>query len=345
MKRVRLISIAAAALAALGGVSGFAYAERGSPATSAGAAQAAAVAAPVSEALQRELVAVVKRVAPSVVQIETSDGLGSGVVFDGKNDIVTNAHVVGSETTFTVTLPTGKRLRGTLVGTFVQNDLAVIRVPNAKLKPLPFADSSKLAVGDIAIAIGNPLGFQSSVTEGIISGLGRTVSEPNGVALPQAIQTSAAINPGNSGGALVDLRGRLVGIPTLGAASPGFGSQPTGIGFAIPSNTVRDIATQLVAHGKVVNSRRAYLGVRVGDTTGGSGVIVGEVTAGGPAGRAGVKAGDLIVSVGGKPTATAADLSEVMAGLRPGQKVGVVLRHADGTRSTVTVTLGEYPGS
>src|SRR5579871_4988919 len=175
--------------------------------------------APLSaaEAVQNAYVGVFKQVSPSVVQIQTSEGLGSGIVFDSKGDIVTNDHVVGSSKSFTVTTSNGRLLKGSLVGTFPEDDLAVIKVNGANLTPAHFADSAKLRVGDIAIAIGNPLGLASSVTEGIVSGLGRSEPEGNGVVLPSAIQTSAAINPGNSGGALVDINGRVIGIPTLAA--------------------------------------------------------------------------------------------------------------------------------
>ena len=172
----------------------------------------------VAEQLQQEYEGVVNAVEPSVVQIQTSEGLGSGIVFDSKGDIVTNNHVVGTAKTFKVTLASGKQVSGTLVGTFAPDDLAVIHVDAAGLKAARFADSSKLQVGQIALAVGNPLGFRSSVTDGIVSALGRTVSEPGGATLPNAIQTSAAINPGNSGGALVDLDGAVIGIPTLGVS-------------------------------------------------------------------------------------------------------------------------------
>src|SRR5438105_665166 len=181
------------------------------------------------------------------------------------------------------------------------------------------------AVAAAVAAFGAGLGFRSSVTEGIVSAVGRTVPEQNSVVLPNVIQTSAPINPGNSGGALVDIAGRVIGIPTLAAADPQLGSTAAGIGFAIPSSTVKDIASQLVASGKVTNTHRAYLGVRVGDTSDGNGVYVGEVTAGTPAAKAGIKVGDEIVSVAGKPTTTTTDLSAVLAGLKPGQTVSVVL--------------------
>jgi putative serine protease PepD len=222
----------------------------------------------------------------------------------------------------------------------------VIRVSGANLKPATFADSSNLQVGDIAIAIGNPLGLRSSVTDGIVSAFRQAVQEEGGsVTLPSVIQTSAAINPGNSGGALVDIEGRVIGIPTLAATDPqlGGGSAP-GIGFAIPSNLVTEIARQIVTNGKVVNSHRAYLGIRVGDTNG-NGVYVGAVSTGGAAAKAGMHVGDVIASVDGSPTPTTGALSTVLAELKPGHRVPVVVKHQDGTKTTLQVTLGTYPGS
>jgi putative serine protease PepD len=294
-------------------------------------------------ALQQSLVNVFKHVSPSVIQITTSGGLGSGIVFDSDGHIVTNNHVVGTATTFTVTTSTGKRLQGTLVGRFPPDDLAVIKVSGSSLRPATFADSSRLRIGDIAIAIGNPLGLRSSVTEGIISALNRQAPEGNGVTLPNAIQTSAPINPGNSGGALVDISGRVIGIPTLAAADPQMGGAAAGIGFAIPSNVVSDIARQIIEHGHVVNSHRAYLGVSIGDT-GGDGVYVGSVTPGSPAAKAGVKAGDRITAVNGTPTPTSEALGSVLARMKPGQTVKVRLAHQSGARSTASLELGQFPG-
>jgi S1-C subfamily serine protease len=289
--------------------------------------------------------AVVQKVGPSVVLIETQSGLGSGVVFDAKGDIVTNAHVVGTDTQFLVATSDGRQLPATLVGTFPVDDLAVIRVAKTDLTPAKFGDSSALVVGDIVLAIGNPLGLQSSVTEGIVSAAGRVVTEPGGNALPNTIQTSAAINPGNSGGALVDLDGAVVGIPTLAATLPELGgSAAPGIGFAIPSNLAVDIATQLVDHGKVVSSHRAYLGLRSADVQDARGVVVFDVQPNGPAAKAGIKRGDLIVSIDGKPVTNSAVLGAVLATLQPGQTVTVKVVHPDGTTGDVQVTLGELPG-
>jgi S1-C subfamily serine protease len=291
-------------------------------------------------ALQTLFVRVVSNVSPSVVQIETSAGLGSGVVYDGKGDIVTNAHVVGTAKTFTVTLANGERHPGTLVGTFPANDLAVVRVAGATPPVARFGDSAALAVGDIVFAIGNPLGLRSSVTQGIVSSLGRTVGEGNGVALASVIQTSAPINPGNSGGALVSIDSQVIGIPTLAALDPVFGPIPAaGIGFAIPSDTVKLIADQLIRSGKVTQSGRAYLGIRVATQLTG-GVLVASVEPGGPAASAGIKPGDLIVTVNKTTVTNTDDLATVLAQLKPGQKIPVeVIRN--GKRLTIEVTLGQ----
>jgi putative serine protease PepD len=312
---------------------------------SAGSSSAApAQVAPSALALQQQFVQVVKQVGPSVVLIQTSQGLGSGIVFDAGGDVVTNAHVVQGASSFQVTLADGHQYPARLVGSFPADDLAVLHLAAGGLHPASFADSTRLQVGDVTLAIGNPLGLQSSVTEGIVSALGRTVNEDNGVALPNVIQTSAPINPGNSGGALVDLQGRVIGIPTLAATDPQLGgSAAPGIGFAIPSDTVRDIAPELIGQGKVTNSHRAWLGVAVAATTSG-GLLASKVVAGGPAAKAGIHAGELVTAVDGTATPDPASLADVLAGLRPGQAVRVSVVRPGGARRTVRVTLGQFPG-
>jgi S1-C subfamily serine protease len=305
-------------------------------------------AAAATTGVQQQFVDVVRRLSPRVVQIQTPDGLGSGVVYDARGDIVTNAHVVGTEKRFTVTLTGGDRHPARIIGTYVPGDLAVIRLDPLPSKPpqaAAFADSSKLRVGQIVLAIGNPLGLRSSVTDGIISSLGRTVPEGNGAVIASAVQTSAAINPGNSGGALGDLTGAVVGIPTLAAIDPqlGAGAAP-GIGFAIPSNTVKQIADQLIATGKVTRSGRAFLGVSIATSATGVGVVVAAVEPNGPADKAGIGRGDVIVKVAGTPTPTADALATVLADLKPGRTVPVEVRHPDGQAETVQVELGENPG-
>jgi S1-C subfamily serine protease len=292
--------------------------------------------------LQAAMVAVIKQVTPSVVVIQTDSGLGSGVIYNAAGDIVTNAHVVGTSTTFQVTLSNGKTYNGTLVGSYAPDDIAVIKITAPGLTPAVFGDSSQLSVGDFVLAMGNPLGLQSSVTEGIVSALDRQVSEPTGNTLPDVIQTSAAINPGNSGGALVDLEGQVVGIPTLAATDPQLGGSAPGIGFAISSNRAKVIADQLIASGHVTNSGRAYLGVEIMDTSTGVGVY--SIVSGGPAATAGIKAGDLILSINGQATPDTATLSGIMATLKPGAVVTVVVQHSDGIKATLSVTLGQLPG-
>lgn len=299
--------------------------------------------------LQQAFVAVVAKVRPEVVEISTDVALGSGVVYDAKGDIVTNDHVVGTATAFKVKLVNGQTLSASLVGAYPPDDLAVIRVKAAKsLPPASFGDSAALQVGDIVFAVGNPLGLASSVTEGIVSYNGRSVGEGNGVVLPQAIQTSAAINPGNSGGALVNLDGQVVGIPTLAALDPQEGGAAAGIGFAIPSNTVKLIASQLIATGHVTNSGRAALGISGSDAIDAFGkpvgVIVEAVQPSGGAARAGIVAGDVITAVAGQPVSSLANLQDVLAGLTPGTKVAVTVVRQDGTKKTVEVVLGQLTG-
>jgi putative serine protease PepD len=294
--------------------------------------------------LQRTFVQVISRVSPEVVQISTPRGLGSGVVFDDHGDVVTNAHVVAGGGPLEVTDAGGHSYHATLVGAFVPDDLAVVHAQHASLPAASFGDSRSLKVGDIVLALGNPLGLRSSVTNGIVSALGRTVPEPNGAVLPDVIQTSAAINPGNSGGALVDLSGLVVGIPTLAATDPQLGgSAAPGIGFAIPSSVVSDIAGQIVSHGHVVNSHRAFLGVDLATGVSG-GAVIAAVAGGGPADRAGIVPGDVITSINGQAIHGPTDLAAVLAGLAPRQTARVTIVRRDGSHATVKVTLGQYPG-
>ncbi|MGI8415132.1 MAG: S1C family serine protease [Nakamurella sp.] len=301
--------------------------------------------------LQDQYETVIKRVLPSIVQITTSAGLGSGVVYDTKGDIVTNDHVVGTATTFQVQLANSSHtVTANLVGSYPTDDLAVIRIsPTASLKPASFGRSSQLRVGQIVLAMGNPLGLTSSVTNGIVSALGRTLTEPTsadspGATLPNSIQTSANINPGNRGGALVDLQGQVVGLPTLAATDAQIGGAAAGIGFAIPSDTVRSIAGQLISSGKVTSSGRAALGVRVQGITDNqgdnAGVAVASVEAGKAAARAGLKTGDIITELDGQPVTSTSELASILAGLKIGQIVPVVVSR-NGSDLTIRVTLGQ----
>jgi S1-C subfamily serine protease len=326
------------------------------PPAAATPATAPAVAPGGGVPLQQDYVSVIRKVLPSVVEIKTASGLGSGVVYDTAGHVVTNAHVVGSATSFQVLLAgSAKPLPARLVGSYPPDDLAVIKVSGAAhLVPAHFADSARLQVGDIVLAMGNPLGLASSVTDGIVSATGRTVAEPAeagspGATLPDVIQTSAAINPGNSGGALVNLADQVVGIPTLAATDQQLGGAAPGIGFAIPSNIVTTIAGQIIRTGHVTNSHRAALGVQVQTVTGPNGQPVGvgiaAVTPRGPAARAGLQAGDVITEVNRTATPDTETLAAVLAGLRPGQQVPVTVARADGSTATVHLTLGQLPGT
>ncbi|MET8945566.1 trypsin-like peptidase domain-containing protein [Streptomyces sp. NPDC004542] len=322
---------------------------------SAGQARAATRAAlPLPGAdLQSAYLKVIRDVLPSVVQIQAGDTLGSGVVYDGKGHIVTNAHVVGDRRTFGVTTASSEDpLTATLVYSYPEQDLAVLRLDRvpAGLKAARFGDSEKVQVGQIVLAMGSPLGLSSSVTQGIVSATGRTVSESRdgggtGATIANMVQTSAAINPGNSGGALVGLDGQVIGIPTLAAADPELGgSAAPGIGFAIPASMVRTVAGQIIAHGRVTDSGRAALGITgrtfVDESFRPAGVAVVDVKAGSAADKAGIRPGDVVTGLGGTDITTVTSLSEALAADRPGRRTTVTFTR-DGVTRTVDVTLGE----
>jgi putative serine protease PepD len=346
--RARRAGIAAATAVVIGGGGVAAGAAAFGPAATSSAP--AAAASPATSAGYADLV---RKVLPSVVLIRTAGGLGSGVVLDKSGNIVTNAHVAGDATTFEVQVsgdPAPRQAR--LVGSYAPDDLAVIRADDPSgLAPAAFGDSDRARAGDVVLAVGNPLGLSGSVTEGIISATGRAVTEPAtqtsaAATLPGAIQTSAPINPGNSGGALVDMSGGVIGIPTLAAANPASGAPAAGIGFAIPSNVVRDITGQIIRFGHVVDSGRAALGIQVATLTGpdgsAAGARVAAVTPGGAAQRAGLRPGDVIRAVDSTSTPTGSALSEVLASLRPGQAVSLTVACGDG-EVKIPLTLGELP--
>jgi S1-C subfamily serine protease len=347
----------AAGIAVAGCTGGSANSGPAAPAAAASAGKTpAATGTSGALSLQQAYETTIRRVLPSVVEIKTATGLGSGVVFDSAGDIVTNAHVVGNARTFQVVL-TGSvtPLAAKLVGSYPPDDLAVIRVTGAKhLVPATFGKSSKVQVGEIVLAMGNPLGLSSSATDGIISAVGRTVSEPQeagspGATLPDVIQTSAPINPGNSGGALVNLLGQVIGIPTLAATDAQLGGAAPGIGFAIPSDIVTDIAGQIIKTGHVTNSHRAALGVRVQTVAGPdgqpAGVGVASVVPGGPAAKAGMRAGDVITAINGTPTPDTEALAAILAARHPGDQVSVRVVTSSGGQATYHITLGQLPGT
>jgi len=288
----------------------------------------------------------VQHVLPSVVQITTNNSTGSGVVYDNKGDVVTNEHVIATATTVKVVDSVGnKTLPAKVIGEFAPDDLAVIRVQSdaGSLKPATFGNSSDAQIGQIVLAMGNPLGLSDSVTQGIVSATGRIVGggEPGGgkALITAAIQTSAAINPGNSGGALVNLQDQVIGIPTLAATLPEQGGVAPGIGFAIPSNTVKNIANQLIKTGKVTNSDRATLGITAQTSASEAGTPAGvavlAVNAGGTASNAGVRAGDTIVGINGQDVKSVEQLQSTLALLQPGTTVKISY-----TRGSKTVHQG-----
>jgi len=294
--------------------------------------------------------AVVAKVRPAVVQVNVTtsqgQGLGSGVIIDQRGYIITNYHVVERARQIQVMLYDGKTLPAQLVGASAPDDLAVLKVnPKGKLTVATLGDSSQVRVGQEVLAIGNPLGITQTVTSGIVSAVGRTVGS-----IPNAIQTDAAINPGNSGGALVDLQGNVIGIPTATAIDPEFKTPANGVGFAIPSNRVKFIAPQIIETGKVTNSGRAAMGVRVitvdqalaerDNLAIDHGALIVNLTANGSADRAGLKSGDVIVKVDGKEVNSIASLGDVLLSKEPGDVVPVQVQRGN-QQLTITVTLGE----
>jgi Do/DeqQ family serine protease len=272
---------------------------------------------------------------------------GSGVIFDAKNGyIVTNAHVVDNATEITVTLQDGRDLTGTVVGSDVPSDVAVLKVPPDALIQVVLGDSTRLEVGDFVVAIGNPFGLQHTVTSGIVSGLGRSGLNPDGY--EDFIQTDASINPGNSGGALVNLRGELVGINSAILSRSGGN---IGIGFAIPVNMARSIMDQLLKYGSV---KRGLLGVNIYsltpdmakslNITNTQGVLVSQVTEGSAAEKAGIKAGDVITSINGQTIKSNTELRNAIGLSRVGDKLDVALIR-DRKPLHVTAVISELPAT
>src|SRR4051794_25071217 len=281
----------------------------------------------------------------SVAYVTTGSGTGSGFVVSSDGYIVTNAHVVENNGgTIKAKVGDGKPLDAKLVGEDASTDLALLKVSSTGLKPLALADSSGVQVGDPAYAIGNPFGLDRTLTVGVVSALQREISSPNGFSIDDVIQTDAAINPGNSGGPLFNAAGQVIGvnsqIESTGSSSSGGQAGNVGIGFAIPSNTVKSVVDQLRATGKVSH---AYLGVTTGDAQG-AGAQVGQLTSDGPAADGGLMAGDVITSVGGKAVEDASTLTSVVDSFKPGDSVQVKVSRSGQTK-TLTVKLGQRPES
>jgi putative serine protease PepD len=346
--------IAASALsAALGvgaGIGSYAYLSGGSIASPITVTTQQAADSPK---LDGTIAAAAQKIQPSVVTITVQAGnsgdIGTGVVLDSGGHILTNDHVVEAAAqggTISVTFHDGQTAKATIVGTTNTNDLAVIKVDGVKnLTPATFAKSGTVDVGQAVVAVGAPLGLSESVTSGIVSNTARPVrSGDNGDAVYLALQTDAAINPGNSGGPLVDLDGAVVGINSSIAStgsSDGGQSGNIGIGFAIPSDLAVRVASELIAKGSYTNSA---LGVSLGSSDDSqlptaNGVALAQVTAGGPAAKAGLKAGDVVTKVNDFPTTTADGLIAATRYYAPGTKVTVTYTR-DGAQQTADVTLG-----
>jgi S1-C subfamily serine protease len=268
---------------------------------------------------------------------------GSGFVIDTDGHIVTNDHVVEDADKFTVRFgEKGDPIPAKLVGKDPSSDLAVLAIDpkqeSSETKPLQLASSSSLRPGEAAIAIGSPFGLSGTVTTGIVSALGREIEAPNGFSIPGAVQTDAAINPGNSGGPLLDADGRVIGINSQIASQSGSNS---GVGFAVPSDTVKDVVPKLIKNGKI---DRAWLGLSSAENPDSPGAVVGTVTNGSPAEKAGLHSGDVITAIGGKTVRNPSDLSLDVLTKRPGDQVKVELKR-DGKSKTVTVTLGNRPNT
>ena len=308
------------------------------PAPTASASPSPSETPTVAEQLQAEFQAVIADVAPSVVMIDSTAGRGSGFVFDDQGNIVTTAAVVGGARIFIVTASDGTRAVGRLSGRFDAGDLAVIHIDNAKLPPVQFGNSDDVVVGSFVLAVGNQLGVVSSVTNGIVSGIGRPSAAGGEGVFPTLIQTTALVNAGNSGGILVNLAGEVIGMPTLAVEA----AEPW-LGFAIPASSIQNLVPQMIASKRVIRSDRASMGVTALDTPAGTGALVYAVDPGGPADTAGIVAGDVIVSVNGAPTPDRTALRRVLRTAQPGDPVPVVIQKPDGTQSTVTVTLDELP--
>jgi serine protease Do len=324
----------------------------------------------VNETTQDAITTVVEEVTPAVVFIDTTfqpqqqndsfsfpgsryapqqqqpqEGQGSGVIVDGQNGyILTNNHVVKNAMEIKVTLPDGRTFTGTTVGTDPLADIAVVKIDATNLPQAKLANNSNLKVGSWAIAIGNPYGFEDSVTVGVVSALDRTISDPDtGNPLMDLIQTDAAINPGNSGGALVNIKGEVIGINTALMTSA------QGIGFAVNIDAASRSMLQIIQTGKVT---RPWMGITYTLVTQAiadqmklpqaSGILVGTVTSGGPAEKAGIKANDVIQTMNGTTISKADSLRQLILSMKVGDPLHLTVWR-NGQTLTLNLTLVEMP--
>jgi putative serine protease PepD len=261
---------------------------------------------------------------------------GSGFVYDTSGHVITNQHVVDGATSVRVTFWNGKTYSAKVVGTDPSTDLAVLDVdaPSTILYPVALGDSSKVQIGDNVVAIGSPFGLAETVTAGIVSALHRQITSPNGFAIDDSIQTDAAINHGNSGGPLLNEQAQVIGVNAQIESDSG-GSD--GVGFAIPSNTIRSIASQLISSGK---AQHAFLGVELGSNS--TNARVAAVRSNTPAAKAGLRTGDVITAIGGTKVSTADELRAAINARKPGDRVKVTYTR-NGNSHSVTLTLASRP--
>jgi putative serine protease PepD len=268
---------------------------------------------------------------------QQTQGEGAGVVYDTKGDILTDEHVVDAASSVTVTFENGTKVPAKVLGTDPSTDVAVIHVnaPSSQLHPIPFADSSAAAVGDPVVAIGSPFSLPETVTDGIISAIGRSITAPNNYTITGAIQTDAAINPGNSGGPLLDGAGHVLGLNDQIQTNSGSSS---GVGFAIPSNMTARIANEIIS-GKTV--KHAFVGVFLNASSQG-GAQISSVQAGTPASSAGLRKGDLVTAIDGKPITSTQQFIETVDTYAPGQAITLTIKRG-GSTSSIKLTLGTRP--
>jgi S1-C subfamily serine protease len=298
------------------------------------------------DAYSAAVIRAVEEVGPAVVRVEVGRGGGSGVVFAPDGFVLTNSHVVHSSAAVTVTLPDGRSMGAALIGADADTDLAVLRIDGSNLAWARLADSRRVRVGQVAIAIGNPYGFHHSVTSGVVSALGRSLRARSGRLMDDIIQTDASLNPGNSGGPLVTTSGEVIGINTAMILPA------QGICFAIASNTVRLVASRLIRDGRV---RRSYIGVagqqtpiprslaRANQMAAASGVLVASIEDNSPAATAGLQEGDVILGFDGHAVSGIDDLHRLLTDDRIGVPATVVVLRR-GQRASLAITPAEQTG-
>ena len=293
---------------------------------------------------QTQASAIYAAASPAVVSIRTGSGSGTGFLIDGNGTIVTTDHVAGNSKDVAVRFgQNGVSIDGKVKGTDPSVDLAVVDIPPSDIpkgvKPLQFADSRTVQVGDMAIAIGNPFGLDRTATEGIVSATDREIQAPNGFQIDSVIQTDAPINPGNSGGPLLDDAGHVMGVNSQ-IATAGSGGN-VGVGFAVPSNTVRQVVPALERGQKV---RHAYLGVETSAPTSSTqGAEVQNIVPGGPAEKANLRTGDVITKIDGQPVKSPSDVSAAVNQKQPGDSVTITVQR-NGLTEELTAKLGTRPG-